>query len=206
MPKTQHPIPGSQPIRLAMLASGSGTNVENFIRYFRDHPVIEVALVVSDRKDALVLERARRHGIPRVHVPGSDWKDPGRIINLLSDQGIDCLVLAGFLRLVPPPVVKAWPDRIVNIHPALLPDFGGKGMYGMHVHQAVIASGAAESGISIHLVNERYDEGQVLFQARLPVEAGETPESLAGKIHALEYRYYPAVVESWLTEGKRPGS
>ena len=193
MSNTQHPK-----TKIAMLASGSGTNVENFIHFFRDHPVVEIALVVCDREGAFVRERARKHGIPEVLVPGPAWKDPNALKSLFAGYRIDYLVLAGFLRLVPQELIAAYPGRILNIHPALLPDFGGKGMYGMHVHRAVIEAGARESGISIHLVNDRYDEGRVLFQAKVHLEAGESPESLAEKVHALEYAHYPAVVESWV--------
>jgi phosphoribosylglycinamide formyltransferase 1 len=203
-PTTNHqqPTTNNQPpmTKIAMLASGSGTNVENFINYFRDHPVIEIALVVCDRDGAYVRARARKYGIPEVLVSGPGWKDPDALRALFTNHRIDFLVLAGFLRLVPHGLIADFPDRILNIHPALLPDFGGKGMYGMHVHRAVIESGVRESGISIHLVNERYDEGRVLFQARIRLAAGESPESLAARIHALEYAHYPAVVEGYVQE------
>lgn len=182
-------------VNIAMLASGSGTNVENFIHYFHKHPTIKIALVVSDREKAFVLERARNHGIPREVIPGPLWKDAGRPAQVFSAYKIDFLILAGFLRMIPAGLIELFPKRILNIHPALLPAFGGKGMYGMHVHRAVINSGASESGISIHLVNAFYDEGKVMFQARVPVHPTDTPETLAEKIHQLEYKHFPEVVE-----------
>ncbi len=205
-------------VNIAMLASGSGTNVENFIQYFHKHPTIKIALVVSDREKAFVLERARNHKIPGEVIPGPLWKDAGRPAQVFSAYRIDYLVLAGFLRMIPAGLIEMFPKRILNIHPALLPAFGGKGMYGMHVHRAVIDSGASESGISIHRVNAFYDEGKVLFQARVPVHPTDTPETLAEKIHQLEYKHFPEVVEMYVlldspsdgkpnqeTAGKRDG-
>jgi len=186
------------PTRIAMLASGSGSNVENFVGYFDNHPSVEIALVVCDRPGAYVLDRAGRLGIPSELIPGPGWQEPAPIIQKLRARKIDFLVLAGFLRLVPPGILRKYPDRILNIHPALLPAFGGKGMYGMHVHRAVIASGARESGVSIHLVNERYDEGRILFQARVDIAPDDSPESLAEKVHVLEYAHYPRVVEQYI--------
>ena len=186
------------PTRIAMLASGSGSNVENFVGYFDNHPSVEIVLVVCDRPGAYVLDRAGRLGIPSELIPGPGWQEPAPIIQKLRARKIDFLVLAGFLRLVPPGILRKYPDRILNIHPALLPAFGGKGMYGMHVHRAVIASGARESGVSIHLVNERYDEGRILFQARVDIAPDDSPESLAEKVHVLEYAHYPRVVEQYI--------
>jgi phosphoribosylglycinamide formyltransferase 1 len=185
-------------IRVAMLASGSGTNVENFIKFFKSHAFIEISLVISNRADAFVLERAVRNGIDREVIAREMWKNGQVPVEVLNKHHIDFIVLAGFLLLVPESIIKEFPDRIVNIHPALLPDFGGKGMYGMRVHEAVIDSGVGESGISIHLVNGRYDEGQVLFQARVAVLPGDTPQTLAQKVHQLEYAHYPRVVEDYI--------
>ncbi len=181
-----------------MLASGNGTNVDNFIRYFSGHPKIEIALVISNNPRAYVRERARKANIPHLIIPADQWHDEKKIREVFSGAGIDIIVLAGFLLLIPENLIKMYPGKILNIHPALLPAYGGKGMYGMHVHRAVIDANEKHSGISIHLVNEKYDEGRILFQEKVAVEAGETPESLAAKVQQLEYRYYPRVVESYI--------
>ena len=193
--------------KIAVFASGSGSNAENLIRYFNiAHAAtsIRVGLIVTNRPDAYVLERARQLNVPHRIIDRNTFYDqPLSVLNLLSESSIDYIVLAGFLWLVPPYLMAAYPNRMVNIHPALLPAFGGKGMYGMHVHRAVIAHGAQESGITIHVVDEQYDHGSHLFQARCRVEAGETPESLSEKIHALEHEYFPKVVADWIN-GKLP--
>lgn len=190
--------PHTKKKRLALLASGSGTNVANFIRYFDKHPEIEIALVVTNNPNAFVLERALNAGIPSAVIRGKQWKDETFISGFFAGYDIDLIVLAGFLLLIPSALVKRFEGRIVNIHPALLPGFGGKGMFGMHVHKAVIESGATESGITIHYVNEEYDKGAIIYQERIAIEEGETPESLASRIHELEYRHYPRVVEACL--------
>lgn len=184
-----------------MLASGSGTNVQNFIRYFEDHPMIEIALVISENPHAFVLQRAEAAGIPTLVIPRTEWAPGEVLLKALADYSVDFIVLAGFLRLIPQNIIKTYPRRIVNIHPALLPRYGGKGMYGMRVHQAVIDASEAVSGITIHLVNEHYDEGAILFQAEVEIKAGETPDSLAQKVHKLEYAHYPVQVEEYLLKG-----
>ena len=181
-------------LRIAVLASGSGTNAERLVRHFAEHPRMRVALIGCDRPGAGVLQRAWDLGVPSLLFSGTELRD-GTVQQELVGQGIGLVVLAGFLRLVPSALVGAFPDRIVNIHPALLPKFGGKGMYGRHVHEAVLAAGEPESGITVHLVNEHYDEGEHLFQARCPVLPDDTPDSLAVRIHELEHRHYPQVVE-----------
>lgn len=181
--------------RIAILASGSGSNAQRLIEHFAASAVAEVVLVGCDQPAAGVLQRAWDLGVPSYLFSSAQLRD-GTVQRELLAQRIDLVVLAGFLRLIPADMVRAYPGRIVNIHPALLPDHGGKGMYGHHVHQAVIAAGQRESGITIHLVNERYDEGEHLFQARCPVLPDDTPETLAGRIHALEHAHYPAVVET----------
>lgn len=178
-----------------MLASGSGTNVANFIEYFRLHDMIEVALVISNNPDAQVLKRASKTQIPHVVVRPEQWKDEALVLGLFRQSQIDFVVLAGYLLLIPPYLLKEFPGRVVNIHPALLPKFGGKGMYGMRVHQEVIRHNEYQTGITIHFVNERYDEGEILFQAGFDIEPGDTPESIAVKVHQLEYKHYPRVVE-----------
>ena len=187
---------------IAVLASGSGSNAQNLIQYFHfDHPEKEIviSLIISNRSDAYVLERARQLNVPTLVVDRHTfYATPSVFLKVFSDYGIDFLVLAGFLWLAPPYLIKAYPGRIINIHPALLPAYGGKGMYGMFVHKAVIANGEKESGITIHLVDEEYDHGNILFQAYCRVEKHETPESLAQKIHLLEQEHFPKVVEEYL--------
>ncbi len=182
-------------IRLAMMASGSGTNVANFIEYFKLHDFIEIALVVSSDPDAQVLKRAAKTKIPHVVVRREQWADQDLVLGLFRQSHIDFVVLAGFLLLVPDYLLKEFPERIVNIHPALLPKFGGKGMYGMRVHEEVIRQGEYQTGITIHYVNERYDEGEIIFQAGFDIEPDDTPETIAEKVHQLEYKHYPRVVE-----------
>jgi phosphoribosylglycinamide formyltransferase-1 len=187
---------------IAVFASGSGSNAENLIRYFNLSQVqksIRVGLVLTNRSDALVLERAARLKVASFITHKTlFYSDPASTLKLLADNRIDYIVLAGFLWLIPPYLIEAYPNRIINIHPALLPAYGGKGMYGMQVHRAVIANGEQESGITIHIVDEQYDHGSVLFQARCRVDLGETPESLAQKIHLLEQAHFPQVVEGFI--------
>jgi phosphoribosylglycinamide formyltransferase-1 len=189
-------------IKIAIFASGGGTNAQRITEYFRDHPEhIAVDLILSNREDALVIERARNLGIPTVTFSRQEFYETDCIPDLLKQHSIEYIILAGFLWLVPDSVLKAYPDRILNIHPALLPGYGGKGMYGMKVHEAVISNHDKESGITIHLVNERYDEGQILFQAKCSIDESDTPESLATKVHALEYQYFPKVIEKYILKG-----
>ncbi len=183
--------------RIAILASGSGSNAQKLVEHFAASDRAEVVLIACDQPQAGVLQRASDLRVPAYLFTGAELRD-GTVLRELAGQRIDLVVLAGFLRLIPAPLVAAFPGRIVNIHPALLPKYGGKGMYGHHVHEAVIAAGETESGITIHLVNERYDEGEHLFQARCPVVPGDTPASLAAKVHALEHAHFPRVVEELL--------
>jgi phosphoribosylglycinamide formyltransferase-1 len=185
---------------IAIFASGSGTNAENIAQYFKGHAGINVSLVLSNKPDAYVLERARILGIPSVVFDRHQFYETDSVLNTLWNNSIDIIVLAGFLWLVPSNILRAYPDRIVNIHPALLPRYGGKGMYGTKVHQAVKDSGDAVTGISIHFVNERYDEGQVIFQATCPVNHDDTPESIARKVHMLEYEHFPKQIEILVTK------
>lgn len=178
-----------------MLASGSGTNVANFIEYFKLHDLIEIALVVSNNPDALVLKRASKTRIPHLVIRPEQWSDQQLVLGLFRQSHIDFVVLAGFLMLIPEYFIKEFADRIVNIHPALLPKFGGKGMYGMRVHEEVVRQGEYQTGITIHYVNERYDEGEIIFQAGFDIEPGETPEAIAVRVQQLEYKHYPRVVE-----------
>jgi phosphoribosylglycinamide formyltransferase-1 len=185
--------------RLAIFASGSGSNAENIIHYFSNSETIQIAVIVINNPNAGVIERANRLQVPYIYFSNEAFKNGHEVASYLQAQGITHIILAGFLRLISLPLLQAFPHRIVNIHPALLPQFGGKGMHGMHVHEAVIASGSLESGITIHEVNERYDEGKSLFQAKIALAKNETPESLAAKIHELEQQYFPKTIESWLT-------
>jgi len=180
--------------RIAILASGSGTNAQRIVEHFAQHPAAQVVLIGCDQPGAGVLQRAWDLGIPSYRFNGQQLKH-GAVLAELQAFKVDLIVLAGFMRLIPAAMVKAFPQRIINIHPALLPKYGGKGMYGHHVHEAVIAAGEAQSGITIHWVNERYDEGEHLFQANCPVLPTDTAETLAQRIHALEHAHYPEVVE-----------
>jgi phosphoribosylglycinamide formyltransferase 1 len=182
-------------IRIALFASGSGSNVENIYQYFKGHPRVKVAMVICNKPDAYVTTRARQLRIPLTLVSKRSLQDPGSLLYILQQEGIDFIALAGYLWLVPADIIAAYPGRIVNLHPALLPKFGGKGMYGDRVHAAVLAAGERESGITIHQVNEAYDEGAVVAQFSCPVYPIDTVESLAQRIHQLEYAHYPRVIE-----------
>ena len=183
---------------IAIFASGSGSKAENIIQYFLSKPEISVDSVFCNVAEAYVLKRAEKYNIPTFLFNREDLKNQEKVLQILQERQIDFIVLAGFLWLMPSFIVSAFPNRIINIHPALLPHHGGKGMYGMKVHEAVIAAGEKESGITIHYINNQYDKGDPIFQARCPVEAGETPESLAKKVHALEYAHFPRVIEEIL--------
>lgn len=154
---------------------------------------------MANKADAFVLERAHRLGIPTLYINREQWADATHILTLLHEQQIDFIVLAGFLARIPDALLHSYPNRIVNIHPSLLPKFGGKGMYGNKVHEAVVAAGETESGITIHYLNEHYDEGQIIAQYRCPVMPNDTPQDVATRVHALEYEYYPKVIEQLLT-------
>ncbi len=184
--------------RIALFASGNGTNAERIVRYFTVEKTAEVCLILTNNSEAGVLERAKRLGIPSVVFSRDDFYKSDKILSLLKNNKVDLIVLAGFLWLVPANILQSFQNRIVNIHPALLPRYGGKGMYGKHVHKAVIDSGDKSSGITIHYVNEKYDDGQIIFQAEVAVESGDTPDSLASKIHELEYKHFPVVIEKIL--------
>ena len=180
---------------IAIFASGSGTNAENIIRYLQENDFIRVALVLSNRSDAYVLERAHRLQVPSEVFLKEDWVSGEQILALLHEYHIDFIVLAGFLIRVPERLLHAYPDKIINIHPALLPKFGGKGMYGDRVHEAVVAAGETESGITIHYINEHYDEGDTIFQAKCPVLPDDSAIDVAQKVHSLEYKHYPLIIE-----------
>ncbi len=183
--------------RIVIFASGSGTNAENIIKYFQKNNVANVVRVLSNKKDAKVLDRSNSLNVSCMYFSRSDFYDSDKVLNLLVEEA-DFIVLAGFLWRVPENIIKMFSKKIVNIHPALLPKYGGKGMYGMHVHNAVIANKEKETGITIHYVNENYDEGAVILQKKVSVDESDTPESIAKKIHQLEYKYFPKVIEEIL--------
>lgn len=188
--------------RLAIFASGSGTNAENVSRFFRNHPDAEVKLILTNKKDAGVILRSEKLGIPCIIFDRKDFYETDTVLNQLKKHKIDFIILAGFLWLVPDYLLKNYPGKIINIHPALLPKYGGKGMYGQHVHETVLSNHETESGITIHFVNEHYDAGDIIFQARCSIDKDETPESLAMKVHELEYEYFPKVIEKLVKTGK----
>ena len=180
--------------KIAIFASGSGSNAENIIQYFAQKPQFCVKSVFCNVPDAYVLERAKKYRIPSFVFNREEFRNPDKVFRQLQEQEIDFIVLAGFLWLMPSFITAAWPNKIVNIHPALLPAYGGKGMYGHHVHEAVIAAGEKESGITIHYVNDHYDQGAIIFQAKCPVLPTDTPDDLAARVHELEYRYFPQII------------
>ena len=185
--------------RICIFASGSGTNAHNIIRYFKKSEKAEVVLVISNKQSAGVLQKAVLENIPAMLLAGKSYFEDKKLSEFLVKQKIDLIVLAGFLLLIPEHIIKAFPNKIINIHPALLPKHGGKGMYGMKIHEAVIRNKEKESGITIHYVNEKYDEGGIIFQARCEVTPSDTPETLAQKIHAFEYEHFPKVIEKLLS-------
>lgn len=178
------------PVRVAVLVSGGGTNLQALLDALHDSPIARVARVISNRPDAGALERARRAGVPTTVL--RDASDPAEVHAALA--GAQMVVLAGYLKLVHPSVVARFRGRIINIHPALLPDFGGPGMYGHRVHEAVLASGVKESGATVHFVDEAFDSGAIIAQDKVPVEPGDTPESLAARVLEAEHRLLPRVV------------
>jgi len=185
--------------RIVILASGSGTNAENIIKYFKNHSDIAVTKVLSNKKDAKVLERAKNFGIENLSFNRNDFSITNKMLNLLKEDA-DYVILAGFLWKLPQGIIDAFPNKIINIHPALLPNYGGKGMYGMHVHNSVVSNKEKESGITIHFVNENYDEGAIIFQAKVAVNSTDTAEDVATKIHTLEHAHFPVIIEKVILE------
>jgi phosphoribosylglycinamide formyltransferase-1 len=182
-------------IRLAIFVSGNGTNCENLIRHFQGSQTIEIALVLSNRADAYALERARRLGVRTVVMGRQEFNDPDSILPLLRESGIDFIVLAGFLLFIPGFLIDAYPHRMVNLHPALLPKFGGKGMWGRHVHEAVKAAGETATGMTVHWVSREVDGGEIIAQYRTPILPTDSVDDIAEKEHQLEMRYFPEVIE-----------
>lgn len=182
--------------RIAIFASGSGTNAEEIFKKFENHPDAEVCMLLSNNAHAYVLQRAAKYDIPSTIFNRDTFRNSMEIVDLLKSEKIDLVVLAGFMWLFPENLIKALPNQIINIHPALLPKYGGKGMYGMHVHEAVKNNAEKETGITIHYVNKRYDEGQIIFQASCSLSREDTPETIADKVHSLEHEHYPQVIEN----------
>jgi len=180
---------------LAIFASGEGTNAENIIRYFENSGTAKVTLLVYNRKEAGVRLRAERLGVRTEYIPKSMFGDSEKVLATLREANTDIIILAGFLLFVPEYLLETYHNRIINIHPSLLPLHGGKGMHGIHVHEDVLACGDKETGITVHVADAQLDHGCVLFQAKCPVERGDTPEDVAARVHKLEYAYFPEVIE-----------
>ncbi len=185
--------------RIAIFISGSGSNAERIITHFQKHESIKVALLLSNNSEAYGLQRAAQYNIATLVFNKAQFRESDEVVEVLKAAGITHIVLAGFLWLIPQNLLSAFPGRVINIHPALLPKFGGKGMYGMRVHEAVKQAGETETGITIHEVNARYDEGKILSQQKCSIEKSDTPEDIARKVQQLEHRYYPLVIEKWIT-------
>jgi phosphoribosylglycinamide formyltransferase-1 len=183
-------------IRIAIFASGNGSNVENITKYFQNHATVEISLVLTNNPNAYVIERAKNLGIKSLVFSKTEFLENDKILHYLKENDIKLIVLAGFLLKIPENIIKVFPDKIINIHPALLPKYGGKGMYGDKVHRAVVKNKETESGITIHYVNEYYDEGEIIFQAKCAVLPNDSYEDVAAKIHKLEYEHFPKVIET----------
>ncbi len=190
--------------QIAVFASGDGTNTQHLIDYFRESTV-NIALIVCNNPKANVIKRAEKNGIPCLLIDKTSFQSEDILLNKISALKIDLIVCAGFLWKIPDYILHAFPNKIINIHPALLPKFGGKGMYGLHVHRAVIEAGEKESGITIHFLNEHYDEGKIILQKKCKVEFNDTAESLAEKIHQMEYEWYPKTIENVITSSSLKG-
>ena len=186
--------------KIAILVSGTGTNAINIIEYFEKNSVAEVVLVISNKTDALAVEKAQNKGVKTVVFNNESFKKNSAVLDYLRSQSIDFIVLAGFLMKIPNDIIHAYANKIVNLHPSLLPKYGGKGMYGRRVHRAVIEAQELESGISIHFVNEEYDEGAIIFQTKVSVEKGDSVEMLAQKVQLLEHRFFPKIIEQVISK------
>lgn len=187
-----------EPINVAIFVSGSGTNCENLIRYFKDSNKVNISLVLSNRANAYALERARKLGVPTTVVMKKDFNNPDILLPLLKQHGIDFIVLAGFLLIIPDWLITLYDHRMINLHPALLPKYGGKGMYGHHVHEAIKVAGEKETGMTVHWVNPVCDGGEIIAQYSTPLSPDDTPDDIAAKEHELEMKYFPKVIESLL--------
>jgi len=185
--------------RIVILASGSGSNAENIIKYFNNNNLISVDHILCNKKGAKVFERAKRLKISSLYFDKEMLNESDFVLNFLKDKA-DYIILAGFLWKIPSKIIEAFPNKIINIHPALLPKYGGKGMYGMHVHNAVVSNNESETGITIHYVNDNYDEGTIIFQERFNVLSSYSAEDVAERIHELEYEYFPKIIEKVILE------
>ncbi len=185
---------------IAIFASGTGTNAQQIINYFANKSGVKVALVVSNKPEAKVIDRAINAKIPVAVFTKKDFLETDKVLNSLLENKINWIILAGFLLLVPDNLIKAFPERIINIHPALLPKYGGAGMYGMKVHEAIVAAKEVETGITIHYVNEQYDKGEIIFQTKCAVDLNDTAEVIAQKVHLLEHKHYPEVIEKLVSK------
>lgn len=186
-------------IQIAIFASGAGSNALKILEHFAPHPRIEVSLIVSNNPNAGVLNHARKYGVPSLVITRKQLHDSDWFLGQLVEHDVDYIILAGFLLLIPEYLVESFPERIINIHPALLPKYGGKGMYGMYVHEAVKNAGETETGITIHIVNTQYDEGEIIFQKAVDLEPTDTPDSIAQKVHVLEHAWYSQVIEDFVS-------
>lgn len=187
---------------IVILASGSGSNAENIINYFNDDPLVKITSVLTNKSTAGVIDRCQRLKIPTLAFNRFAFYDTTIVIDTIKSQHADLIVLAGFLWKVPQTFITAFPNKIINIHPALLPKYGGKGMYGNHVHRAVKENGETETGITVHYVNENYDEGAIIHQAKTSISSTDSPDDIAEKVHQLEYEHFPKVIEKLLkTDG-----
>jgi phosphoribosylglycinamide formyltransferase-1 len=189
-----------------IFASGAGSNAEKLFAHFKNHKSIKISGLLCNNPDAGVISKARKEAIPVFQLSNEALNEHGKLLALLRENNVDYVILAGFLRKIPDEVVKAFPNRIINIHPALLPKYGGKGMYGMHVHKAVKAAGEKISGITIHLVNEHYDEGRILFQESVSLSDSDSAEDIARKVLALEHAHFPSVCEKFILESSLTGN
>jgi len=183
--------------KIVILASGAGSNAENIVNYFKDSNLAHVTYILSNKKNAKVLDRAKKLNINNLSFEKADFLTGTSVLNLLKKEA-DIVILAGFLWKIPQNILENFPNKIINIHPALLPKYGGKGMYGGHVHKAIVANKETETGITIHYVNENYDEGAIIFQTKTSVDPSDTPDDVAAKIHILEQNNFPQVIESIL--------
>ena len=186
--------------KIAIFASGSGTNAEAIIKYFENHESIEISMILSNNPKAYVLQRAENHKIPQFVFTREMFYKKKIVDEMMKSNGIDFIVLAGFMWLIPERFVLNFKNKMVNIHPALLPKYGGKGMYGSHVHEAVVVNKEKESGITIHWVNAAYDEGDIIFQAKCNVDPTDTADDVANKIHKLEHVFYPRIIAKAISE------
>jgi len=186
--------------KIAIFASGSGTNAENIIKFSKENKNFEICAIFSNNKNAFVLQRAISNNIKHYIFSRTDFYESKKVLDILKKDKIDFIVLAGFLWLIPEYLIQEYPNKIINIHPALLPKYGGKGMYGMNVHKAVVENKEKETGITIHYVNKEYDKGDVIFQAKCDVLSNDTPDTIAKKVHQLEYEHFPKVINQIITK------